>query len=139
MLKRIVGGTFVAFLVLAIAVTPLSATYRPAYFDLRYVQAPIGSVLNATLEDQTGLVSGVAYAPDATPTNSGSTSTLVVSWIGGCEKPNIYMRFFAVDGGYRLAEQTTGTWCQLLIGNIRTFAMTLRAPIDAAAVEIIHE
>ena len=115
MLRRIVGGTFVAFLVLVVAVTPLSATFRPAYFDMRYVQLPIGSVFNATLEDQTGLVSGVTYAPEAEPTTSGLTSTLVVSWIGGCRNPDTYMRFFAVDGGYRLAEQTSGTWCQLLI------------------------
>jgi hypothetical protein len=137
MVRRLLGGAAVAVLVLAVAVTPLSATFRPAFFDVRYVD-PTGSVLAATLEDQTGLVSAFAYAPQASPT-SGRTTTLVVDLSGGCRDPNLYIRFMAVGEAYRLVERTSGSWCQLLDLQTRRFALALRAPIDSASVEIVSE
>ena len=137
MLRRLAGATFVALLVVVVAVTPLSATFSPRYFDVRYVDAT-GSFLTATLEDQTGLVSGLAYAPAAVPT-SGRTTTLVVDLSGGCRNPSLYIRFMVSGDAYRLVERTTGSWCQLLDLQGRRFVLALRVPIDPAAVNVVHE
>src|SRR4051794_38698341 len=115
-LRRLAGAGVIALLALIVAVTPLSATFQPGYFDVRHVDAQ-GSVLLATLEDHTGLVSAFGFDPTGLRSSVGTTRTLIVSWIGGCEDPSIYMRFYAVGDRYALYERTNGSMCFLDVGN----------------------
>lgn len=138
-MRRILGAIFIAFLVLAVAVTPLLATFRPASFDLLYSESP-SSLMRVTLEDQSGLVMGFNVLPDPAKSPGGTpTRSLVVSWDGGCENPDIYMRLIPSGGGYLLVERTSGDFCQFLNLVPRTFSIALRAPVDPASVEIVHE
>src|SRR6478752_1622590 len=100
-MRRLLGALFVAFLILAVAVTPLLATFRPASFDLVVGQPGPQGVLRATLEDQTGLVEGFNFDPDAQVSPGGiPTRSLVISWVGGCNSPDIYMRLIPSGDGY---------------------------------------
>lgn len=141
-MRRLLGAGFIAFLVLAVAVTPLLATFRPASFDLLYrddglPRAPFGDV---TLEDQTGLVMGFNVDSNAPASPSGTpTRSLVLSWLGGCENPDIYMRFIPVGDRYMLVERTSGDRCQGLVLHRRTFSIALRAPVDPSSVDVVHE
>jgi len=138
-MRRLLGALFIAFLILAVAVTPLLATFRPASFDLVVVQAGSQGVLRATLEDQTGLVEGFNFDADAQESPGGTpTRSLVLSWGGGCDNPDIYMRLIPSDDGYLFVERTSGD-CQSLVSITRTFSIALRSPIDPASVEIVHE
>jgi len=95
--------------------------------------------MHATLEDQTGLVEGFNVDPNAQESPGGTpTRSLVLSWGGGCDNPDIYMRLIPSGDGYIFVERTSGD-CQLLNLIQRTFAIALRAPIDPANVEIVHE
>ena len=139
MTRRVFGALFIAFLILAVAVTPLLATFRPASFDLLFSESP-SSLMRVTFEDQTGLVMGfnsnpqLAESPEGTPTRS-----LVVSWGGGCVNPDIYMQLIPSGDGYLLVERTSGDFCELQTLTQRTFSIALRAPIDPATLEVVHE
>jgi hypothetical protein len=138
-MRRVVGALFIAFLILAVAVTPLLATFRPASFDLVYRESS-SSLMRVTLEDQTGLVMGFSVNPEAVPSPDGEpTRSLVVSWGGGCKNPDIYMRLIPSGDGYLLVERTSGDYCELFNLVIRTFSIALRAPVDPASVQIVHE
>ena len=141
-MRRVLGAGFIAFLILAVAVTPLLATFRPASYDLRYrddgsPQAPFGDV---TLEDQTGLVMGFNVDANAPASPPGQlTRSLVLSWLGWCENPDIYMRFIPIGDRYMLVERTSGDRCQDLVVHERTFSVALRAPVDPSSVDVVHE
>lgn len=138
-MRRLAGAAFIAFLVLAVAVTPLLATFRPATFELWFRESP-SSLGSVTLEDHTGLVLGFNVNPGVPDSPAGvPTRSLVVSWEGGCTNPDIYTRFIPVNDGYLLVERTSGDWCMLYSGGRRTFSIALRAPIDPATVEVVHE
>jgi hypothetical protein len=138
-MRRVFGALFIAFLVLAVAVTPLLATFRPASFDLIYSESP-SSLMRVTLEDQTGLVMGFNSQPQLAESPGGSpTRSLVVSWAGGCINPDIYMQLIPSGDGYLLVERTSGDYCEQQTLVERTFSIALRAPIDPATVEIVHE
>lgn len=139
MAVRVLSAIAYALIVVAVAVTPLSAAFRPGYFDVRYVDPVTRDVLNATIQDQTGLISAVGYPSDSPPTTSGLTSRLVVDLAGGCEDPSLFVRFLAVGERFRITHHTTGTMCELLFLQGRPFLFVLRAPIDASTVDVVRE
>jgi hypothetical protein len=143
--RRVIGALFITILVLAVAITPLIATFRPASFDLVYYEPSVGlhisaDVLRATLEDQTGLIEGFNVDPNTALSPAGvPTRSLVVSWLGGCDNPDVYMRLIPEDDRYLFVERTSGDECLSDVGHQRTFSIALRAPIDPATVEVVHE
>jgi hypothetical protein len=136
-LRRLAGAAFIAFLVLAIAVTPLSATFRPGYFELR-VPPPsqfLGPV-GVLLQDDTGLVMGfdtTEWRYSAPP--SEPTRRLVVNVEGDSDDAGILMEFAAIDGGYRFTATRTKFFSYPIgVGRGYSFVLVLRAPIDPGAI-----
>lgn len=135
---RVASALLIAFLVLAVAVTPLSATFQPGYFDLQFV-SPYGSSLSVTLEDDTGLVMAFAGADSRPSSQPGMTRSLTVDWEGDSDDSGIWMHFFAIDGGYRLVETTTKYMSRAIgIGIGHRFVLVLRAPVDPSTVEVVN-
>jgi hypothetical protein len=136
-MRRLLAGLVVAFAVLVVAVTPLSAVVQPGSFAILASEG--GGVLRATLDDETRLVLGLRFGTDQPSPPGSPTRYLEVSWLGGCTNPMISMRFSAVAGGrYLLTEHTTGDFCDLLFGVDRSFILVLYTPLDPAHVEVVH-
>jgi hypothetical protein len=140
MLRRIVAGVVVAFMILVMAVTPLSATFQPGYFDLRLQSWDDEYPMAVTLKDDTGLVSALTEGEWSPVEQVGLTRALRVQWDGDTDDNGIWMHFYPVDGGYRLTETTTkGASRPVGMGLGRTFVLVLRAPIDPATVEVDND
>lgn len=135
---RVASALLIAFLVLAVAVTPLSATFQPGYFDLR-LASPYGNTLGVTLEDDTGLVMALTDADSRPSSQAGMTRSLTVDWEGDSDDSGIWMHFFAIDGGYRLVETTTKYMSRSFgTGRGARFVLILRAPIDPSTVQVVN-
>ena len=136
--RRIASALLVAFVVLVVAVTPLSAVVQPGSFAIRADEGSLG-ILRATLDDETRLVVGLRLGTDQPSPPGSLTRYLELSWLGGCTNPMISMRFSTqADGGYLLTEHTTGDFCDQLFGVDRSFILVLYAPLDPAQVEVVH-
>ena len=131
---KIGRAVVVAVLVLMLAVTPLSAMFRPAYFEASLRASLWDGPPEVVLEDRTGLVSAMV-AVDGTTLESADDQVLVLSWLGGCSEQIIWLTFHATGDGYRVEKQTARNGCQLLVGLPRTLILVLRAPVDPATVE----
>lgn len=138
-MRRLAAALLVAFMVLVMAVTPLSATTERGYFEVWLPSDLMGPVPHVVLFDDTGLVRGffptvlATLAQGVEPT-SGQSNKLTVSWLGGCSDAQIQLHFFASGDGYVLSERTNGYGCPLDIGIGRQFAVLLYSPIDASTV-----
>jgi hypothetical protein len=137
---RLGRAALVAVLVLFVAVTPLSAIFRPGYFDAQWPSTghDLAPPPHFVLEDQTGLVAGFVPAAqertDAVPTRS-----LSISWLGGCDEQLVYLTFYASGGGYAFEKRTTTNGCPFLVGIRRTVILALRAPVDPVSVRFIGD
>jgi hypothetical protein len=133
--RRIAAALGVALLVLVLAVTPLSATFQPGYFDLRLVAGPFGNSVAVTLEDDTGLVMGFAPVETKPYADSGTTRSLSISVDGDSDDSAIWLQFVAVADGYRITAMPTQFARNALgMGREDGFVLLLRAPIDASKV-----
>jgi hypothetical protein len=134
-MSRAVRAALVAVLVLFVAVTPLSAIFRPGYFD--FVWPATGHDLapppHVVLEDQTGLVAGFVPAAQEHAA-AGPTRSLSVSWLGGCDEQLVYITFYGSGGSYTLEKRTASNGCPFLVGIGRTVVLVLRAPVDPSSV-----
>ncbi|HYI22060.1 MAG TPA: hypothetical protein VEX62_05415 [Candidatus Limnocylindrales bacterium] len=134
-------GLIVALLVLMVAVTPISAMFRPGYFE-----ASLGySLVNPSeswfgparvaLDDQTGLVLAFV-ALEKPPPTLPDDRLLVVNWLGGCSEQLVSLTFRTTDLGYSIEKREfSNRSCTFLIGLDRSVVLTLRAPVDARTVE----
>ena len=141
-LRRIAAALLVAFMVLVVAVTPLSATTDRGYFELWLPSSMTGSRPHVVLFDDTGLVR--AFVPnvsadvrDGVQPSAGSTSTLHVSWLGGCGDALIQLHLYPRSDGYELDARTQENGCPFLNGIERSFTVLLAAPIEASSVRLI--
>ena len=128
-----------AVLILVVAITPLEAILRPGHFELSVPALSIGGrSFDVSLDDQSGLVGGLALA-GADRGLTASTRTLIVTWQGDSCGAVVTMQFSTSGDRYRLAQQTTSQRC--MVGTIfgRTFALLLRAPIDPSHVDVVHD
>lgn len=139
-MRRLAGAAFIAFLVLAVAVTPLSATFQKGYFELWLPSTLMGPTPHVVLFDDTGNVRALLpTAPtrlvEGVSPTSGHTREIAVAWLGGCGDGTITLHLFRSPNGYSLTEQTNHDGCQLLIGVGRQFTLLLYSPIDASTVD----
>jgi hypothetical protein len=141
MKSRFARATAVAVMVVAIAVTPLSTVFAGGQFE---TWVPSWSISHPTwvhvvINDQTGMVRAISQgrtdAPDGISNVAGDQRVLVASWVGGCADQEIELTLGRSDSGYVLDERTTIAWgCPFDIGIVRTVAIYLWSPIDAATV-----
>lgn len=127
-------AALVAVLMLMLAVTPLTAMFRPAHFEAWLQPSFWYGPPKVVLEDRTGLVSGMV-ATDAAAPAPAADRVLAVSWLGGCSEQVIWLTFESLGDGYRLDKRTASNGCVLLMGVRRTLVLVLRAPIDPSTVE----
>ena len=140
--RRIAAGLLVAFMVLVVAVTPLSATTDRGYFELWLPSSWPGPRPHVVLFDDTGLVR--AFVPDVSADirdgvhpPSGTTSTLHVSWVGGCGDRTIQLHLYPRSDSYELDERTQEDGCAFMIGIDRAFTLVLSAPIEASSFRLV--
>jgi hypothetical protein len=145
-LRRIAAALLVAFMVLVVAVTPLSATTDRGYFELWLPSNGVEPGLvfrpHVVLFDDTGLVR--AFVPDVAEDvrdgvhpSAGMTSVLHVSWVGGCGDTLIQLHLYPRSDGFELDERTQDNGCPFLIGISRSLTLLLSTPIDAASVRLV--
>jgi len=141
-LRRLLAVFVVAFMVLVVAVTPLSATTDRGYFELWLPASWPGPRPHVVLFDDTGLVR--AFVPDVFPgfhegvqPSVGPTMVLHVSWVGGCADQLIQLHFYPSSGGYQLDQRTHESGCQLMMGIGRDFTLLLSSPIEASSVRVV--
>lgn len=140
MKRRLVRGSAVALLVLAMAVTPLSVVFSAGRFEtwLPSWDGFSHGSLHVALNDQTGMVRAItpgrSGALDQVVNPGANTYVLEVSWLGGCSDRDVQLSLFGSPGGYTLTERTFGWGCPLHIGLGRSVAILLWSPIDAATV-----
>jgi len=143
-LRRLLAVFVVAFMVLVVAVTPLSATTDRGYFELWLPSELVGPGLrpHVVLFDDTGLVRAFVRdvsedVRDGVQPPAGSTSTLHVSWTGGCGDALIQLHFYASRDGYVFDERTQELGCSFMIGIGRAFTLLLTTPIEASSVRLV--
>ena len=138
-MPQLARAALVALFVLVIAVTPLSATFRPAYFEVTLPDfsgwpGSFGAP-SVVLEDRTGLVLGMAARQSSSPKSLPDDRLLVVSWVGGCSDQVTWLTFQATAGGYRIDRRVVDNGCPFMIALGRSIVLVLRAPLDASLVE----
>jgi hypothetical protein len=137
---RLARGAVVTVMVLALAVTPLSAVLSAGHFETWLPSWDMfgRTSLQVTMDDQTGLVRAMTPAQsgelDRVINPGGNRSVLAVTWMGGCSDRLATLSFRATDTGFVLTERTLGWGCSLLIGLDRSVAIYLWSPIDAETV-----
>jgi hypothetical protein len=147
-LPLILRATLIAVLVVLLAVTPLSAIFRPAYFEVVFPGRGLGAAFSVVVDDRTGLVAGVSpveFAEHGPVSNGpggivsngpgGNRRVLFVSISGGCGDHLTWLTFEHVGDGFRIEARTTRVGCPYLMLLTRHVAIHLRAPVDASAVE----
>lgn len=140
MKRRFVRGSTVVFLVLAMAITPLSVVFSAGRFDTKLPGGLLGrAFVSATLVDETGLVRAISPGPggaEGSPVNPGGDKrVLTVSWVGGCGDQGVTLTFGRSATGYAITERTFEWGCSfLMIGIWRSVAIYLWSPVDAATV-----
>ena len=136
----IVRAALIAVLVVLLAVTPLSAIFRPAYSEVVFPGRPLVATLRVVVDDRTGLVAGVSQV-DSTVDEGVSNGphengrSLFVTLFGGCGDRLTWLTFDRADGGFVIEERTTRYGCSFLMGISRTVVLQLRAPVDASTVK----
>jgi hypothetical protein len=139
-MRRIMAGLVVAFLILTVAVTPLSATYQPGYFDLLLASPNrFDPSIRVTLKDDTGLVMAFVDAEGGPLGEPGKSRFLIVDWEGDSDDSGLWLHFFAIDGGYQLVEMATQFEHRAIGTGIgHRFVLILRAPVDPSTVEVVN-
>jgi hypothetical protein len=139
-MHRFLRAALVALLVLFVAVTPLSAIFRPGYFDAQWPATghDLAPPPHLVLQDETGLVAGLVRGTGVR-TTQGPTRALSISWLGGCDEQLIYLTFYGRDDGYVVDKRTTTNGCPFLIGIQRTVTLVLRAPVDPQSVQFVGD
>jgi hypothetical protein len=131
----------VAGLAVAIAVTPLSSLLNGGVFETwlpaEYGRGPV----RVLLHDGTGLVSAaVTYSASDMSSigdRAGDPRLLVVPW-GACGA-QADLTFSMTGDGYAIAAPLAESgWCSWFVGSANGITvLTLRAPVDASAVEFL--
>ena len=132
---KLARAATVALLILAVAVTPLSASFRPGVLETRFPAYGLDSGPRVVFEDTTGLVQTIAIPRWSVEYEEQTDRILVVSWLGGCADRLYWLTFSQTPTGYRIAPRTVSFGCGYMIGLGRTLVLGLRAPIDPAIVE----
>jgi hypothetical protein len=140
---RLIGrAAMIAVLVVLLAVTPLSAIFRPAYFEVVFPGSGSVATLRVVVDDRTGLVAGLSRVDFSPLIDEGVSNgpgenrrALFVTLFGGCGDRLAWLTFDRGDGGFVIEERTTRYGCNFLIGLSRTVVLQLRAPVDASTVE----
>jgi hypothetical protein len=141
-LRLIVRASLIAVLVVLLAVTPLSAIFRPAYFEVVFPGSGFVATLRVVVDDRTGLVAGVSQVDFSPVVDEGVSNgpgengrSLFVTLFGGCGDRLAWLTFDRADNGFVIEERTTRYGCGFLIGISRTVVLQLRAPVDASTVK----
>ena len=133
---RLAAAALAAVLILVVAVTPLEAIIRPGHFELSVPALSIaGPRVDVSLDDQTGLIGGLALA-DANPNLTASSRVLIVPWEGDSCGAVVSMQFSTSGDRYRLVQQTASQRCVVGTGFGLRLALLLRAPIDPTHVDV---
>jgi hypothetical protein len=135
---RVLG---VAVLVLAVAVMPLgwllSGGIHETWLPGEGSGLPHMPRMRAVLIDQTSLVRFITDAVvEARSAPTGMTSTLVVTWLGGCGDYQANLVFARDGDGFVLRQRTESHGCPFLIGYRRGVALHLWTPIDVSTVRV---
>jgi len=134
---RLAAAALAAVLILVVAVTPLEAIIRPGHFELAVPALSIaGPRVDVSLDDQTGLIGGLALA-DANPNLTASSRVLIVPWEGDSCGAVVSMQFSTSGDRYRLVQQTASQRCVVGTGFGLRLALLLRAPIDPTHVDVV--
>ena len=136
----IARAALIAILVVLLAVTPLSAIFRPAYFEALFPAEGIAVPLRVVLDDRTGLAAGfgpveAVRSGDGVENPAGNRRALIVSISGGCGDHQTWLTFDRSDDGFRIEARTSRWGCGFLILLTRDVVIHLRAPVDASTVE----
>jgi hypothetical protein len=147
MKARLVRGSVVVLLVLAMAVTPLSVVFSAGRFETWLsTSLPLRDSHNhVTLSDETGMVREISAAVRTTDSRddvgtvvnpAGNRSVLLVTWGDGSCARETQLGFRPSGHGYELEQRTLAYGCGFL--DLRDFsvAIYLWSPIDAADVAV---
>ena len=131
----------VAVLVLAIAVMPLGWLLSGGVHETWLPGEGSGPVhmprMRAVLVDQTSLVRFITDAVvEARSAPGRMTSTLVVTWMGGCGDYQANLVFARAGDGFLISQRTATHGCPFLIGYRRGVAIHLWTPIDVSTVRL---
>ena len=145
MRSRLARFAGIAFLVIVMAVTPLSVVFSAGRFETLLPGSSLGwQSISVTLEDQTGLVRSISpgrfdsLEPVVNP--GGDRKVITVSWLGGCGDKSVNLSFRASRTGYVISQRTFEFGCSfLMIGIGHSVAIHLWSPVDAATVAFDSE
>ena len=139
---RVARWVAVALFSVAVALTPLTATFSHSGFEAwfprwgSFQQSRRSDRPHVRLRDRTGLVITMHAAGVEPEQNEPNDRLLVVSWLGGCSDQLIDMTFEAESDGYLISKrELTSNGCPFLVGLSRTIVLRLRQPVDAASVQ----
>jgi hypothetical protein len=141
-MRRFLRPTAVAVFVLAIAVTPLTATTSSGHFEYRFPPRDSMDWFGHSVEvdDRTGLIANIGPANlesrEHVSNIGNSGNWLLVRWLaGGCEAFTRLV-FQRVGAGYQIDVTSGGSRCPYL--DLRGYSIVLKlwSPVDAATVEV---
>ena len=141
LVRRIAAAAVVAFLVLVVAVTPLSAVVEPGHFEL--FVPPVSTTpgwdwpTTFDLDDHTGLVSGFVFT-DSNPGTVSSSRLIVVPWEGDSCGASVSLWLLTNGDRYTVNELTQARSCSIGVGLSVNLGLVLRAPIDPSKIEIVQ-
>lgn len=145
MKRRLVRGSAVVLLVLAMAITPLSVVFSAGRFETwlpsRDIQGP--SSAHVVLDDQTGMVRGISAAHpgdlDTVVNLAGNRLVLEVTWGDSFCLREEHLGFRRSDNGYVVEQRALARNCGFLDLHSYAVAIYLWSPVDGATVTLDSE
>jgi hypothetical protein len=144
MKSRLVRGSAVVLLVLAMAVTPLSVVFSAGRFETWLPSWNVLGRANAhvVLDDQTGMVRAISVAGraagpgdlDTVVNPAGNRYVLQVTWGDSSCVREAHLGFRRSEDGYVLEQRTLARSCGHLDLTDYSVAVHLWSPIDANSV-----